>query len=51
MVFEDTIETQMGATLFAFFNTFLLFVQKENSTEQPFSQKVVNSPSRNIAYE
>jgi O-antigen ligase len=25
MVFEDTLETQMGATLFAFFNTFLLF--------------------------
>jgi len=33
MVFEDTIETQMGATLFAFFNTFLLFVKKENPPE------------------
>jgi hypothetical protein len=25
MVVEDTLETQMGASLFAFFNAFLLF--------------------------
>jgi hypothetical protein len=31
MLFEDTLETQMGATLFAFFNSFLLFVQKDET--------------------
>jgi hypothetical protein len=29
MFFEDTLETQMGVTLFAFFNSFLLFVYKD----------------------
>ncbi len=29
MLFEDTLETQMGLTLFAFFNSFLLFVYKD----------------------
>ncbi len=33
MLFEDTLETQMGATLFAFFNSFLLFVQKDDPPE------------------
>jgi hypothetical protein len=31
MMFEDTMETQMGATLFAFFNTFLLFGYKDDT--------------------
>jgi hypothetical protein len=29
MVIEDTLETQQGVTLFAFFTSFLLFVHKE----------------------
>lgn len=33
MLFEDTLETQIGATLYAFFNALLLFSQKENSSE------------------
>lgn len=31
MLVEDTLETQTGVTLFAFFNAFLLFVPKEKS--------------------
>jgi hypothetical protein len=30
MLAEDTLETQMGVTLFAFFNTFLLFANKDD---------------------
>jgi len=33
MLFEDTLETQMGVTLFAFFNAFLLF-QPRKKTDQ-----------------
>jgi hypothetical protein len=34
MFVEDTLETQMGATLFAFFNAFLLFGVKEEDGQQ-----------------
>lgn len=34
MLTEDTIETQAGVTLFAFFNAFLLFGRKEQTDEQ-----------------
>jgi hypothetical protein len=40
MFFEDTIETQMGATLFAFFNSLFLFVGNENSPESHSRRKL-----------
>jgi hypothetical protein len=50
MLFEDTLETQIGATLFAFFNSFLLFVHKDEPSDR-IPEKVVNSPSRILEYE
>lgn len=34
MITEDTLETQAGATFFAFFNSFFLFLYPENEAEQ-----------------
>jgi O-antigen ligase len=34
MVVEDTLETQMGASLFAFFNAFLLFAYTDSSVKE-----------------
>ena len=33
MLTEDTIETQIGVTLFAFFNSFLVFANDEDNDE------------------
>ncbi len=34
MIVEDTLETQMGASIFAFFNAFLLFAYIETNVKE-----------------
>ena len=48
MFTEDTIETQIGATLFAFMNSFLVFGRETEELEDVEEQRVLSEGEKHI---